>query len=137
MLSPQSLIVIVTPLTPVLIPLQTLDQVLRRLQTAAMQGDAATRGCTAYSQPRVAGQWPCKATWTRTGPDTQQRGHARGRPRVCRHTNWAHSRPIVALEITCNVAFTAAAVAAVLASSAEESPVRPLVLDERLDSWCR
>ena len=38
MLSPQSLIVIVTPLTPVLIPLQTLDQVLRRLQTAAMQG---------------------------------------------------------------------------------------------------
>jgi len=88
MLSPQSLIVIVTPLTPVLIPLQTLDQVLRRLQTAAMQGDAATRGCTAHSQPRVAGQWPCKATWTRTGPDTQQRGHARGRPRMCRHTNW-------------------------------------------------
>ena len=40
----------------------------------------ATRGCTAHSQPRVAGRWPCKATWrlrpctatrARTGPTTR------------------------------------------------------------------
>ncbi|XP_062222090.1 E3 ubiquitin protein ligase RIE1-like [Phragmites australis] len=44
-----------------------------------------------------------------------------------RRADWAHSRPVVALDIAWNVAFAAAA-AAVLASSAEESPVKPLRL---------
>ncbi|KAG2653817.1 hypothetical protein PVAP13_1NG414600 [Panicum virgatum] len=44
-----------------------------------------------------------------------------------RRADWAHSRPVVALDIAWNVAFAAAA-AAVLASSAQESPVRPLRL---------
>ncbi|KAK3155211.1 hypothetical protein QOZ80_2BG0200320 [Eleusine coracana subsp. coracana] len=44
-----------------------------------------------------------------------------------RRADWAHSRPVVALDIAWNVAFAAAA-AAVLASSAEERPVKPLRL---------
>ncbi|CAN6233543.1 unnamed protein product [Urochloa humidicola] len=44
-----------------------------------------------------------------------------------RRADWAHSRPVVALDIAWNVAFAAAA-AAVLASSTEESPARPLRL---------
>ncbi|XP_062220218.1 E3 ubiquitin protein ligase RIE1-like [Phragmites australis] len=44
-----------------------------------------------------------------------------------RRADWAHSCPVVALDIAWNVAF-AAATAAVLASSAEESPVKPLRL---------
>ncbi|CAL4885251.1 unnamed protein product [Urochloa decumbens] len=44
-----------------------------------------------------------------------------------RRTDWAHSRPVVVLDIAWNVAFAAAA-AAVLASSTEENPVRPLRL---------
>uniref|UniRef100_A0A0A9CRI2 RING-type E3 ubiquitin transferase n=1 Tax=Arundo donax TaxID=35708 RepID=A0A0A9CRI2_ARUDO len=44
-----------------------------------------------------------------------------------RRADWAHSRPVVALDIAWNVAFAAAA-AAVLASSVEESPAKPLRL---------
>jgi hypothetical protein len=44
-----------------------------------------------------------------------------------RRADWAHSRPVLALDIAWNVAFAAAA-AAVLASSAEERPVKPLRL---------
>ncbi|KAJ1280932.1 hypothetical protein BS78_04G270000 [Paspalum vaginatum] len=44
-----------------------------------------------------------------------------------RRADWSRSRPVVALDIAWNVAFAAAA-AAVLASSAEESPVKPLRL---------
>ncbi|KAL5666373.1 hypothetical protein ACJX0J_026481, partial [Zea mays] len=44
-----------------------------------------------------------------------------------RRADWAHSRPVLALDIAWNVAFAAAA-AAVLSSSAEESPVKPLRL---------
>uniref|UniRef100_A0A804QKY2 Uncharacterized protein n=1 Tax=Zea mays TaxID=4577 RepID=A0A804QKY2_MAIZE len=44
-----------------------------------------------------------------------------------RRVDWAHSRPVLALDIAWNVAFTAAA-AAMLSSSAEESPIKPLHL---------
>jgi hypothetical protein len=44
-----------------------------------------------------------------------------------RRADWAHSRPVLALDIAWNFAFAAAA-AAVLASSAEERPVKPLRL---------
>ncbi|KAF2946844.1 E3 ubiquitin protein ligase RIE1 [Oryza sativa Japonica Group] len=44
-----------------------------------------------------------------------------------RRADWAHSRPVVALDIAWNVAFAAAA-AAVLVASTEESPVTPLRL---------
>ncbi|KAG8072292.1 hypothetical protein GUJ93_ZPchr0006g46082 [Zizania palustris] len=44
-----------------------------------------------------------------------------------RRADWAHSRPVVALDIAWNVAFAAAAVA-VLVASTEESPVTPLRL---------
>ncbi|KAF8775931.1 hypothetical protein HU200_004066 [Digitaria exilis] len=44
-----------------------------------------------------------------------------------RRADWAHSRPVVALDIAWNVAFAAAA-ATVLASSAHERPVKPLRL---------
>nr|CAB3451010.1 unnamed protein product [Digitaria exilis]CAB3488796.1 unnamed protein product [Digitaria exilis] len=44
-----------------------------------------------------------------------------------RRADWAHSRPVVALDIAWNVAFAAAA-ATVLASSAQERPVKPLRL---------
>lgn len=44
-----------------------------------------------------------------------------------RRADWAHSRPVVALDIAWNVAFAAAATA-VLASSTEESPAKPLRL---------
>uniref|UniRef100_J3KYN5 Uncharacterized protein n=1 Tax=Oryza brachyantha TaxID=4533 RepID=J3KYN5_ORYBR len=41
-----------------------------------------------------------------------------------RHANWAHSRPVVALDIAWNIAVAAA----VLVASMEESPVTPLRL---------
>ncbi|XP_006649025.2 E3 ubiquitin protein ligase RIE1-like [Oryza brachyantha] len=44
-----------------------------------------------------------------------------------RRADWAHSRPVVALDIAWNIAFAAAA-AAVLVASTEESPVTPLRL---------
>uniref|UniRef100_A0A0E0K506 RING-type E3 ubiquitin transferase n=1 Tax=Oryza punctata TaxID=4537 RepID=A0A0E0K506_ORYPU len=44
-----------------------------------------------------------------------------------RRADWAHSRPVVALDIAWNVAF-AAATAAVLVASTEENPVTPLRL---------
>ncbi|KAM0922703.1 hypothetical protein ACQ4PT_006153 [Festuca glaucescens] len=44
-----------------------------------------------------------------------------------RRAEWAHSRPVVALDVAWNVAFAAAA-AAVLAASTAESPAKPLRL---------
>ena len=44
-----------------------------------------------------------------------------------RRADWAHSRPVVALDVAWNVAFAAAA-AAVLAASTAESPDKPLRL---------
>ncbi|CAM0944302.1 unnamed protein product [Alopecurus aequalis] len=44
-----------------------------------------------------------------------------------RRADWAHSRPVVALDVAWNIAFAAAA-AAVLAASTAESPVKPLRL---------
>jgi hypothetical protein len=44
-----------------------------------------------------------------------------------RRADWAHSRPVVALDVAWNVAFAAAA-AAVLAASTAESPAKPLRL---------
>ncbi|KAM3243563.1 hypothetical protein ACQJBY_055484 [Aegilops geniculata] len=44
-----------------------------------------------------------------------------------RRVDWAHSRPVVALDVAWNVAFAAAA-AAVLAASTAESPAKPLRL---------
>uniref|UniRef100_A0ACD5YQL9 Uncharacterized protein n=1 Tax=Avena sativa TaxID=4498 RepID=A0ACD5YQL9_AVESA len=44
-----------------------------------------------------------------------------------RRADWAHSRPVVALDVAWNIAFAAAA-AAVLAASTAESPIKPLRL---------